>query len=111
MLVAALLVHVEVALWMEADRRAAVALAQDAQRDLLRHRPAREDRCGLLAEQSRDPGLQPLDALAAAVHVHAPARPHRKRAERLGRIARRRPRDDEALAQRNDPIAFPLLHR
>ena len=105
--VAALLVHVEVALRMEADGRAAAPLAPDPQRDLLRHRAARKQRGRLLAEQLGDPRLEALDALAAAVDVEARAGPLRERTKRLGRIARRRPCGDEALAARDDPLAFP----
>jgi hypothetical protein len=39
---------------MECDGRAAASLAPDPQRDLLRHRPAREERGGRLAEQLAD---------------------------------------------------------
>ena len=49
MRVAAFLVDVEVALRMEPDREAAASLAQNPQRDLLRHRAAREDRRRFLA--------------------------------------------------------------
>ena len=87
MRVAALLVHVEMALRMEADGEAAASLAQDPERDLLRHRAAGKQRGRLLAEELRDARLEALDALAAAVDVEPRAGPLGKRTKRLGRIA------------------------
>src|SRR5205085_6641747 len=71
MRVAAFLVDVEVALRMEPDREAAASLAQNPERDLLRHRAAREDRRRFLAEQFGNAGLEALHALAATVDVQA----------------------------------------
>jgi len=105
--VAALLVHVEVTLRMEADGEAAAPLAQDPERDLLRHRPARKQPGRLLAEEVRDARLEAFDALAAAVDVQPRPGPLRKRTERLGGIARRRRCGDEALAARDNSLAFP----
>ena len=87
-LVAALLVHVEVALRMERDGRAAAALAPDPQRDLLRHRAAREESGRLFPEQLGDTLLEALDALAGSRRGRA-ARPR-------GRRAREAPRPDRA---------------
>ena len=69
--------------------------------------PLGNDRRRFLAEELGDARLEPLDALAAAVDVQPRAGALGKRTKRLGRIARRRPRRDEALAARDDPLAFP----
>ncbi len=69
-LVCALLVQLEMTGRMEGDCRDPTAVAPDAERDRLRHRAARHEDRSLLAEELRDPGLEPLDALARTVRVH-----------------------------------------
>ena len=56
---------------MEGDGATALPLAPDPHRDLLRHRPARHEDRGLLAEQLRDTALEPLQPLALAVAIAA----------------------------------------
>ena len=68
-LVALLLVDLQVAGGMEGDGRAALAIAPDAQRDLLRHRPAGHEDRRLVAQDLGDPLLQAADPLALAVGV------------------------------------------
>jgi hypothetical protein len=70
MLVRALFVQLEMTSGMEGDRRDPSAIAPDAERDRLRHRPGRHDDRGLLAEELRHRAFEPLDALAGAVGVH-----------------------------------------
>ena len=63
------LVQLEVARRVERDRRDAGAVAVEAQRDLLRHRPARHQHGGGLPEQVGDPLLEPLHEVPFAVVV------------------------------------------
>src|SRR5207245_439495 len=51
------------------DGRAVCALAPDAQRDLLRHRPAGQKDRRFLAEQLRDLALEVLDERALAIEI------------------------------------------
>jgi hypothetical protein len=109
-LVALLLVELEMARGMERDRRAGAALAPDPQRDLLRHRPARHEDRGLLAEEVRNAALeapQPL-ALAVAVRALRVVGGRRQGVEALPHGGRAVPGVEEALRPR-DRCARSLL--
>jgi hypothetical protein len=88
-LVAALLVHVDVAKRMEGDEIASGPARMDAQGDLLRHRPARHPNGRFLPEEARDAPLEPLRerSLPVAVGVAQLRRPLGEREERGVRIA------------------------
>src|SRR6188474_2159150 len=111
MLVALLLVNLEVTLRVEGDVPLAAAIASDAKRDLLRHRPAREKDGCFLAEQVRDARFELGHDRALAVAV-LQGLGRRRLGELAQRVARARMRMvvQEAVASRPDGFAFGI-HR
>jgi len=78
----------EMACRMIRDRRIAAAVAPDAQRDLLRERPRRQEDRGLLAEFARDLRLERGEPRPATVAIERDRGIGRER-EALEGLARR----------------------
>ena len=88
-LVRALLVELEMACRVERDGADSAPVAPDPERDRLGHGAARQEDGGLLAEELRDPLLDALGALAAAV-VICPLLGARRLRQRRELVAHRR---------------------
>ena len=88
-LVRALLVELEMACRVERDGADSAPVAPDPERDRLGHRAARQEDGGLLAEELRDPLLDALGALAAAVVIR-PLLGARRLRQRRELVAHRR---------------------
>ena len=99
--VTGVLVELEVAGRVKRDRACRAPIAVNPQRDLLRHRPARQQHRSRGREQRGDPALESLDVLAFAVVV----RPDIVRERRCGRVQQRRSRTRAALTE--PPLALP----
>src|SRR6185437_5041345 len=99
----------QVAEGVEGDGRTVLALAPDAQGDLLRHRPAGHEDGGLFPQKFRDLALEVLDhsALAVVIWLWCIGSLTRQRRQRLGR-ALGAMAGERALAGEEDRALFIL---